>query len=146
MASFSSAGTARGHLPPWEACKAFAFSKCLNAIAQKLGQPACERLGQHTTVALMWLEAPAYGPGLPPPPGPAAQMEASSVRDAVSFFESKDARALGQKLEASTATGADLMRLSVRSLQRSLSFNAFAAQKVCNLRDMFLRAGAARRH
>ena len=47
---------------------------------------------------------------------------------------------------ASSVTGADLMRLSVLSLQRSLSFNAFAAEKVCNLRDTFLRAGAGRRH
>ena len=48
MASFSSAGTKRGHLPPWEACKAFAFSKCLDAIAEKLGQRACDLLGQQT--------------------------------------------------------------------------------------------------
>ena len=66
--------------------------------------------------------------------------------DAVSFFETKDARALGQKLETSSITAADLMRLSVRSLHRSLSFNAFAVHKRCNLRDMFLRADAARRH
>ena len=103
-------------------------------------------LSDPRNVALLWLQAPAYGPELPPPPAPAAQMEAWSVRDVVSFFESKDARALGQKLEASSVTGADLMRLSVRSLQRSLSFNAFAAHKVCNLRDTFLRSDAAPRH
>ena len=37
-------------------------------------------------VTLLWLQAPAYGPDLPPPPAPAAQMEAWSVRDVVSFF------------------------------------------------------------
>ena len=30
-------------------------------------------------------------------------------------------------------------------LQRTLSFNAFAAEKVCRLRDVFLNAGATRR-
>ena len=45
---FSSAGTKRGHLPPWEACKAFAFSTCLNTITQNLGQRACDLLGQQT--------------------------------------------------------------------------------------------------
>ena len=46
--AFSSAGTKRGHLPPWEACKAFAFSTCLNTITQHLGQRACDLLGQQT--------------------------------------------------------------------------------------------------
>ena len=96
-------------------------------------------------VTLLWLQAPAYGPDLPPPPAPAAQMEAWSVSGVVSFFESKDALALGQKLEASSVTGADLLHLSVDSLQRTLSFNAFAAEKVCRLRDVFLNAGATRR-
>ena len=73
-------------------------------------------------------------------------MQAWSVSDVVAFYESKDARALGHKLEASSVTGADLMRLSVRSLQHTLSFNAFAAQKVYNLRDIFFGAGTARRH
>ena len=72
-------------------------------------------------------------------------MEAWSVSDVVSFFESKDALALGQKLEASSVTGADLLHLSVDSLQRTLSFNAFAAEKVCRLRGVFLNAGATRR-
>ena len=72
-------------------------------------------------------------------------MEAWSVSDVVSFFESKGALALGQKLEASSVTGADLLHLSVDSLQRTLSFNAFAAEKVCRLRDVFLNAGATRR-
>ena len=44
----STAGTKRGHLPPWEACKAFAFSRCLNTISQNLGQRACDLLGQQT--------------------------------------------------------------------------------------------------
>ena len=44
---FSSAGTKRGHLPPWEACKACAFSTCLNAITQNLGQRSCHLRGQH---------------------------------------------------------------------------------------------------
>ena len=103
-------------------------------------------LSDPRNVALLWLEAPAYGPDLPPPRAPAAQMRAWYVSDAASFFEPKDARALGQKLEASSATGADLLRLSVLSLQRTLSFNAFVAEKVCKLRDMFLRADAAHRH
>ena len=77
-------------------------------------------------------------------PAPVAQMEAWSDSDVVAFFESKDARALGQKLEASSVTGADLLHLSVDSLQHALSFNAFAAQKVCKLRDMFLQPGTAR--
>ena len=51
-------------------------------------------LSDPRNVALLWLEAPAYGPDLPPPPAPAAQMEAWSVSDVVSFFESKDARGL----------------------------------------------------
>ena len=46
--SFSSAATKRGHLPPWEACKAFAFSTCLDVISQKLGQRPCDLLGQRS--------------------------------------------------------------------------------------------------
>ena len=101
-------------------------------------------LSDPRNVALLWLQAPTYGPDLPPPPTPVAQMEAWSVNDVVAFFESKDARALGQKLEASSVTGADLLHLSVDSLQHTLSFNAFAAQKVCKLRDMFLQPETAR--
>ena len=67
-------------------------------------------------------------------PAPVAQMEAWSVNDVVAFFESKDARAFGQKLEASNITGADLLHLSVDSLQHTLSFNTFAGQKVCKLK------------
>ena len=48
MASLSNSCTKRGHLPPGEACKAFAFSKCLGAIAEKLGERACDLLGQQT--------------------------------------------------------------------------------------------------
>ena len=50
-----------------------------------------------------------------------------------------------RKTCASSVTGADLLHLSVDSLQRTLSFNAFAAEKVCRLRDVFLNAGATRR-
>ena len=65
-------------------------------------------------------------------------MQAWSAKDVVAFFEGKDARALGNKLEASSVAGADLLRLSVRSLQADLSLNAFATQKVRRLRDAFL--------
>ena len=78
-------------------------------------------LSDPRNVALLWLQAPAYGPELPPPPTPVAQMEAWSVSDVVAFFESKDARALGQKLEASSVTAADLWHLSVDNLQHALS-------------------------
>ena len=46
---------------------------------------------------------------------------------------------------AGSVTGAGLLHLSVDSLQRTLSFNAFAAEKVCRLRGVFLSAGATRR-
>ena len=61
-----------------------------------------------------------------------------SVADVSAFFESKDAEALGQRLAANSVQGADLLRLTVESLKSDLSFNTFAAQKVCNIRDEFL--------
>ena len=68
-------------------------------------------------------------------PAPVAQMEVWSANDVVAFFESRDARALGQKLEASSITGADLLHLSVDNLQHTLSVNTFAGQKVCKLKS-----------
>ena len=47
MAYLANTVTKRGHLPPCEACKAFACSACLDTIAQQFGQRACKLLGEH---------------------------------------------------------------------------------------------------
>ena len=60
------------------------------------------------------------------------------VADVVAFFESKDAGALGNSLAANNVQGKDLLRFTVKSLKKELSFNTFAAQKICDLRDEFL--------
>ena len=72
------------------------------------------------------------------PSPPRAQMEAWSVADVAAFFESKDAAALGDQLAASSVQGADLLAFTPESLERELRVNAFAARKVCAVRDAFL--------
>ena len=46
--SWSDAETKVGHLPPFEACKAFAFHKALETISENLGKPSYELLGQRS--------------------------------------------------------------------------------------------------
>lgn len=62
-----------------------------------------------------------------------------SVAQVTSFFESKDAAALGDILAANSVQGADLLKLTAESLQEGLRFNSFGAMKVCKLRDSFLQ-------
>ena len=62
-----------------------------------------------------------------------------AVADVVAFFETKDAEALGKSLAANSVQGADLLRFTVDSLRSDLNFIMFAAQKICDLRDEFLR-------
>ena len=62
-----------------------------------------------------------------------------AVADVVAFFETKDAEALGKSLAASSVQGADLLRFTVGSLRKDLSFNTLAAQNICDLRGDFLR-------
>ena len=95
-------------------------------------------LSDPKNIAPVWLTQPVFGTASPAPTNPREQMMGWSVRNVVAFFESKDAAALGEKLAGSSVQGADLLRMSVALLQAKLGFNAFAAQKICRLRDAFL--------
>ena len=61
------------------------------------------------------------------------------VADVVALFASRDAAALVNSLAANSVQGKDLLRFTVESLKADLNFNAFAAQKICGLRDDILR-------
>ena len=95
-------------------------------------------LSDRDKVVLEWLTAPVFGLGLPWR-SPRDQMMSWSVAQVTSFFESKDAAALGDMLAANSVQGADLLKLTSESLQEGLRFNSFGALKVCKLRDSFLQ-------
>ena len=95
-------------------------------------------LADRDNVVLEWLAAPVFGSALPCR-SPRDQMMSWSVAQVASFFESKDAAALGDILAANSVQGADLLKLTAESLQEGLRFNSFGAMKVCKLRDSFLQ-------
>ena len=65
-------------------------------------------------------------------------MKSWSVAGVASFFESKDADALGKVLSANSVQGVDLLQMTQQDLVHDLRVSLFAARKICALRDAFL--------
>ena len=95
-------------------------------------------LSNSSNVVLEWLVAPVVGPAAVPQRSPREEMKAWSVAQVASFYESKDAAAIGSTLAASSVQGSDLLGFTEQGVAESLRVNSFVAHKVCSLRDRFL--------
>ena len=89
-------------------------------------------------VTLLRLTEPAFGSPPVPQPDNRTRMLRWAVADVVAFFETKDAKALGETLAANSVEGADLLRFTEESLKIDLKLNTIAARKICHLRDGYL--------
>lgn len=95
-------------------------------------------LADPRNISLVRLMEPAFGLPLAPRPDNRTLMLHWAVADVVTFFETKDAEALGKSLAVNSMQGSDLLRFTVDSLRKDLNLNTFAAQKICHPRDAFL--------
>ena len=95
-------------------------------------------LSDARNVTQVWLQQPAFVAPATAQKSPADQMKSWSVAGVASFFESKDADALGKVLSANSVQGVDLMQMTQQDLVHDLRVSLFAARKICALRDAFL--------